>query len=113
MSTSSLDNSKLILWLVRSNRLIVLIVSGCLVLVVVFIVVLITIIISLILSIILVLIVSIFVDHFLPWLQEVFTILVLSLVDTFAINIKNPSNLTKDLLHLLVLLLLRRWTCLI
>jgi len=108
-STLPLDNSKLLTSLVRSNRLIVLlIVPRCLILVAVVIIVLVTVVISLVLSIIFVFIISVFVDDILLWIQVVFAVLVLRLVDTFAINIKHPSDMTKDLLHLLVRFLLGR-----
>lgn len=108
-STLSLDNSKLLTSLVRSNRLIVLlIVPRSLILVAVVIIVLVTVVISLVLSIILVFIISIFVDDILLWIQVVFAVLVLRLVDTLAVNIKHPSDKAKDLLHLLVCFLLGR-----
>ena len=128
---ASFDYSKL-LWLVRvslwdycwSNRLIVLIISRCLILVIVIIrskiwlllvlpIVISLIIISIQLIILFSLIISIFVDHILLWNQEVFAILVLSLIDTFTINIVKPSDMPKDLLHLLVCFLLRRWSLVI
>ena len=103
VSIWSLDNSELLTRLVRSHALIVLLVTSRLILVIIS--GYCTAAISLVVGVIIILGISfIFVDHIMPWLQEVFAVLVLSLVDAFTINIEQSSDLSVNLLHLLVCL---------